>query len=302
MPKSDYKILLVDDDKSYSQTLVERAFDDHCIELIHYIDWESAFTQLKGNPDKFQAIILDAKGKLTQDDSSENMSHILKALQDINRLEGHGIFIPYIINTGYIDDSVVSVLTGVKIYAKGDEEKMLKYLIEKIKCSPYDRLRKKHENILSLFDDVSLPIQSGRKLMDVMIFAEHPIWNKAADDFFTPLRKILEAVFWKLKEQNDIDAKCFPGNKINMKACIDYIEGNSVRIDRITFPGNRIIPLHVGNSLWYIYNMTGTFSHNYIGETEVSHYSLQSVVQALCEVLYWFSCFLTLQKNKLKTK
>lgn len=298
MPKSEYRILIVDDDKSYAQIWIERAFDDHLIDLIHYIDWESAQTQLKANPDKFQAIILDAKGKLTTDDASESMKHVIKALQDLKELEGHGLFFPYVINTGFIDDSVIGLLEEVKIFSKGNEDALFKYLIDKIKCSPYDKLRRNNNLIFSLFDEGYLPPQSGRKLLDVLIFAEHPAWNKATDDFFNPVRKILEGILLKLKELGKIDKRCFPEERINLKDCIEYIAGYRAGRDRFQLSGNKIIPTHIYNSLNHIYNMTGTFSHDYLEKTEVSHYALQSVVYALCEVLYWFRDFINLEANK----
>jgi hypothetical protein len=290
MGKADYRILLVDDDRSYAQTWIERAFDDYSIDIVHYI------------PDKFQAIILDAKGKLTNDDSSESMSHIIKALQDLKELEGHGLYYPYLINTGYFDDSVMELLGEVKIFAKGNEDTMFKYLIDRIKCSPYDRLRKKNEIIFSLFDDGHLPLQSGRKLLDVLIFAENPSWRKAPEDFFNPARKILEGVFRRLRELDKIDDKCFRRNEVNLKNCIEYLAGNRVRVENQTITGKRIIPFHIYKSLLYIYEMTSTFSHEYIEETEVSPYALQSVVFALCEVLYWFRDFITLEETKTNTK
>ena len=302
MSKPDYTILLVDDDRIYSQTLVESAFDDYTIGIVHYEDWESALTQLKGNPDKFQAIILDAKGKLTQDDSSEDMYHIIKALQDIKELEGHGLFFPYVINTGYFDDSVMHLLKGVKIFEKGNEDAMLMYLIDQIKCSPYNRLRKKNEVIFSLFDNGHLPAQSGRKLLDVLIFAESPSWNKAPEDFFNPARKILESVFRKLKELKLIDDKCFPNNEINLKGCINYLSGNTVKIGLREFTGPRIIPNHINYSMTYLYETTSTFSHQYLKDNEVSPYALQSVALALCEVLYWFRDYTIIQKINSKTK
>lgn len=302
MPKPDYTILLVDDDNIYSQTLVESAFDDFAIGIVHYEDWENAYTQLKGNPDKFQAIILDAKGKLTQDDSSESMSHIINALQDLKKLEGHELFFPYVINTGYFDDSVMEHLRGVKIFAKGNEEEMFRYLIDQIKCSPANRIRKKYENIFSLFDDSKLPSQMGLKLQEVLIFAESSSWQKAPDDFFNPVRKILESVFWKLKELKLIDERCFPKNEINLKGCINFLSGNTVKIGLIQFTGPRIIPDHINYSMTYLYETTSTFSHQYLKDNEVSPYALQSVVLALCEVLFWFREFLVHQNKNLTTK
>jgi len=302
MPKSEYRILIVDDDKSYAQIWIERAFDDHLIDLIHYIDWESAQTQLKANPDKFQAIILDAKGKLTTDDASESMKHVIKALQDLKELEGHGLFFPYVINTGFIDDSVIGLLEEVKIFSKGNEDTLFKYLIDKIKCSPYDKLRKNNNIIFSLFDEGHLTSKSGQKLLDVLIFAENPSWRKAPEDFFNPVRKILDAIFRRLRELGKVDDKCFRGNDVNLKNCIEYLQGNSVRIDYQTLTGKRIVPFHNYKSLLYIHEMTSTFSHEYIDETEVSPYALQSVVYALCEVLYWFRDFINLEANKTNTK
>jgi hypothetical protein len=291
MTKADFKILLVDDDSAYAKTWIEKAYDEFFIELVHYEDWESAYTQLNADTERFHAIILDAKGKITPDDSSESMTHILSALQDLKEMEGKGFLIPYVVNTGYIEDSVVKhikKLKEIKIFSKGNESEMFSYLTDKIKSMPELRIRKKYEQILELFWTDLLPVGYGRKFIDLVSFAENPSWKKTTDDFFTPARKILESVFRQLRDMKKIDDRCFPKNEINLKACIEYLAGNTARIGPVTFTGKRVLPTHIYNSLIFMYEMTGTFSHQYIEDTEVSPYALQSVAMALCEILYWF--------------
>jgi len=292
MSKADFKILFVDDDISYARVWIERAYDDYGIELDHYEDWESAVTHFKGNPEDYQAMIIDAKGKRTHDDSSEKMSHIIYALREIKEMEGHGIYIPYVINTGYIEDSVIESIEEVKIFSKGKEDEMFSYLIEVMKSLPEEKVRKKHEDTLSIFNEDYLPINLRNTMISLLMFAENPTWRDVPEDLFNPLRKVMEAMFHKLIDSRCIDENCLSDKKINMGACIKYLNGETARNGTKTFTGSRVTPPHIHHSLSYIYDMTGTFSHEYLHGNDVSHYSLQSVVSALCEVLFWYRNFM----------
>lgn len=301
MPKADYTILLVDDDTIYAKSLIENAFEDFGIELKHKEDWESAYSELLTHPEKYQALILDAKGKLTKDDASESMSHIVKALQDLKRMEGQGFFIPYVVSTGYIDDSVFALIREEKVFSKGREEEMFNYLIDTIKVLPEDKIRKSNEDIFLIFSTGLLAPELGKVLLDTLVFAEHPSWKRAPENLFNPVRKIVESIFLKLKSINKIDVRCFPEKKINLKACIDYLNGDPVIINTMRFPGTKTTPAHINSALLYIYYTTGTFSHAYLGSESVSPYAIRSVSMALCEVLYWFKSYIEdLEKNKTK--
>jgi len=70
------------------------------------------------------------------------------------------------------------------------------------------------------------------------------------------------------------------------------IRGHVSSIRYKTFTGEKIIPAHIYNSMIFIYEMGGLFSHQYLEETDVSPYALQSVAMALCEVLYWFRSYI----------
>jgi hypothetical protein len=302
MTKADFKILFVDDDCGYAKTWIEKAFDEFNIELVHYEDWESAYTQLNAGFDRFHAIILDAKGKITPDDSSESMTHILSALQDLKEMEGKGFIIPYVVNTGYIEDSVVrhiQKLKEIKIFSKGNESEMFNYLIDNIKTLPEYKIKKSNEEIFSIFSSDLLAPELGKVLLDTLVFAEHPSWKRVPENLFNPVRKIIESIFWKLRAINKIDERCYPGNKINLKACIDYLNGDPVNINTMRFPGIKTTPAHINNAFLYIYYTTGTFSHAYLGSETVSPYAIRSVSMALCEILYWFKSYIeNLEKSK----
>ena len=298
MNKADYIIMLVDDDVSYARTWVERAFDDYRIELVHYEDWESAYTHLIADPERYNAIVLDAKGKLTQDDPSSSMSHVIRALQELKKLEGKGMIIPYVVNTGYFDDTVTRALRDVKIFSKGKEEIMFRYLIDLIKGLPEYKIRKRNPGLFDVFRMGFLPPGEERRLINIFLFAENPSWQKAPDDFFTPARKILESIFWKLKDEKKIDERCFTGKEIKLTACIQYIGGYTAIVGLTKMTNKKLVPIHIYKSMAYVNEITSTFSHQYLEETDVSHYALQSVVTALCEILYWFKSFIEDLENK----
>ncbi|MBN1187204.1 MAG: hypothetical protein JXB49_33305, partial [Bacteroidales bacterium] len=243
-------------------------------------------------------------GKITRDDASECMAHIIGALNDLKEMEGRGLMIPFVINTGYIEDAIVreiQKLRDIRIFSKGRENEMFSYLVEIIKSMPVLRIRKKYEHILELFRKDILPVEYGRKFIELATFTENPSWRIAPEDFFTPVRKILESIFWKLREEKIMDERCFSGKEIKLNACIQYIGGYTAVIGLTKFTGIERVPPHIYKLMVYVNEMTSTFSHQYIGETDVSPYALQSVITALCEILYWFKSFMEDLKNK-KTK
>lgn len=116
------RILFVDDDTQYSRSLQNRAYSEFDLELVHYENWEEAFTELKSNQNRYSALILDAKGKINNDDIAENEKHLLTAKDEYIESK---IPLPYYVLTAYFDSYESFLPENMPIFRKNREEEDL---------------------------------------------------------------------------------------------------------------------------------------------------------------------------------
>ncbi len=115
-------VLIVDDDRRYVTIQAENAAH-HGINLIHCPYWDEAHKLIDGDPHKYDVIVLDGKGQINAASESEDINHLKKALKELYILEGKGIAIPYVVNTGYSESSAIGY--DVKVFHKGTGEQQL---------------------------------------------------------------------------------------------------------------------------------------------------------------------------------
>lgn len=285
---SKFTVMLVDDDEKYSRALEETAYDDHDIYIKSYEDWESAFTELEMHSETYDAVILDGKGKLTADDPQSSMRHVVQAIRDLEKLESRGIYFPFIVNTGYLEQSD-EILSGVKIFDKGDRKAMFGYLIEQMGNSELYKIRKKHAKVLRAFSQRHIPEEQRETILNTLLYLQNPDAG-ALQEKFNPLRTIMEAMFRVLIQKGVIDSHCMKHDKVNLKNSISYLNGDYINLGpEGSYKAEKAItPLHINLALLYIYNASNTLSHEYFEAKKVSPYMLESVLNALNEVLLWF--------------
>jgi len=124
--------LLIDDQMAQMDGLVNAGRSKQI--LIHAVDNVlEGITRIKAEPMKYQAVILDAKCKLTQEDKAEtyNEAALRKALVELDGLEkATSMHLPRCIYTGYSDAAENNEVTE-RVFIKGRvgvEDDLLDYL------------------------------------------------------------------------------------------------------------------------------------------------------------------------------
>ena len=116
------RVLLVDDNRDYAQSLQNRAYSYYKVELIHYDNWEDAQSELTENSNKYLAIILDGKGKINSDDKDEDSRHLMTA---IRWLDKNTPSMRYYILTAFSEEFKNYLPPDTKLFSKSEGEDSL---------------------------------------------------------------------------------------------------------------------------------------------------------------------------------
>lgn len=286
--KTKHKVLIVDDDKNYAQSLIDPAYKNYDIELHHCEDWETAESRIIKNPDEFRVIIIDGKGKLKQEEKEENSRHLHVATSFLKSLREKGIYIPYVINTGYFEE--LSKYFGNEIMIdKKDTDKLFAKIKELIESSEENKIREKYSDVFACFSPQYLPKEAEDNLLEVLLEIENNKWSASS---LNTLRKIVESIYIKLHEYDDelIPYGClrYENNKVNLKYCELRLTGKEIRENgTILYPAIKAaLPVHLCLIVGPITKVCNMASHPDLNK--ISKYYLQGITFALMEMILWF--------------
>lgn len=243
-----WKILFVDDDPRYAAPLIDMAFSEFGLELEYYDNWEEAFSNLTENFELYHGVIIDGKGKLRKDSKDDDQKHVSKAIGDLRELRGNKQYIPYVILSKYLEikDAVVE-----PFFEKGlNEKEMFDFLIKEIQNLADNKIRIKYQDAFAAFGDNYLDKSAEENLLEAIRSFENNNWNHNS---FTPLRKIIEAVYKSIHEKDDelIPYAClrFENNQINFTYCERRLKGQTINergTGPVLFPAvESVLPRHL---------------------------------------------------------
>jgi hypothetical protein len=292
------KILLSDDN-----TKLFGAFKDAAhrinINLECFSNWEDARIELEENFSKYSAIILDGKGLLNGDSTSEDERHIYTATNWLAAQKALGNYMPAYVYTAYIDPiaMVGAASDGIIIESidkKIEFEVVLNKIIQYLDSTPAAKIKREFSVPLKILDTNLLTSDDKKNILDVMTKFK---FGKLDSNDFNIIRKILEGIF---TSANEIDPTKFLINEcfkdagvVNLDWCCRYLAGAEIRdaqknviSPRVTHP---FVPKHIAAEFDYLKTSSSILSHKQ-GDP-IGIYTAKSVVFTLLSVLAWFySC------------
>lgn len=287
------KILFVDDDPRYAESLIDRAFNEFRLELEHYDNWEEAFSKLKENFETYHGVIIDGKGKLRKDSKDDDQRHVTKAIGDLRELKGNRQYIPFVILSKYLEikDAILE-----PFFEKGkDENEMFEFLINEIQSLDDNKIRIKYQDAFAAFGENYLDKSAEKNLLEAIRSFENDNCN---DNSFTPLRKIIEAIYENIHEKDDklIPYGClrFDNNKINFAWCERRLRGliiNDRNTREIIYPKSMsVLPEYLGLGIGVFTNLCNNAMH--IGYKEfITKNTLGACLYFIIDLLIWYKKF-----------
>jgi hypothetical protein len=206
MNESIYDVLIIDDDLSYVNGQYDTAYNNN-INLVHFDNWEDARLELESNLKKFNAIIIDGRGKLSPNSKTEDKKHLITVLDWFEDQKNKNHYYNFVINSAFLEDYTEFIdfnKKNIKIYYKGkDEELMYKELVKLIISFPLYKIRCKYEEVLDIFDDIVLPSSHNATMVNLLMMLDG---ESLINEPFNSMRHILEAM---CKSINKIDYNFF---------------------------------------------------------------------------------------------
>lgn len=289
-----YKILFIDDDKRYAIPLVERAYSDYNLKLIHFENLEEAYSELLKNFDDYDGIIIDGKGKLNKESPGDDPKHVRHALDKIYELKGKGLYIPYAILTKYLD--LYDHYADKPFYIKNEQEDLLfEFLIKEINEKPVKIIKTKYPEPFQCFNENYLSRATEKKLLKALIDVEN---NDCTRSSFNDFRELFEDVFLFLHE---IDDKLIPyefigydNEKVNLKYCCLRLSGKDIyRKGKEPIKGIGIImPSILSLHLESIVDTCNEYSHTIKEAKYFTIYSLNTIAFFYLDLLIWLKKYI----------
>lgn len=290
MIKPDHTFLLIDDQKADMGAFIDAGKQRRI--LIHAVDnVHEGIERLKAYPERYEAVILDAKCKLKKTDPVEHLTEkpLRVALIEIRELERRlDRIIPKCIYTADQTAAQNSEADG-EVFRKGPpgtERALFDYLISEVRSNPRNIIAVRHKDVLAMFDSGHLPAKGREDLMQLFLELDDLNPSKVKSNL-TRVRNALEMMLISLSEKAEKELpKSFLEGHSWVSNVIHYLSGKeSQGVIR-----EQLIPDHLFSLLYTIQKATSSTGAHYY-EGFVSHYAMRSLAYGLLEALLWFKTF-----------
>ncbi len=294
MSKPEYTFLLIDDMKANMGAFIDAGKQRRI--LVHAVDnVEDGIAKLKAEPDRYDAVILDAKCKLKAADKTDNYNEaaLRIALKELDTLAADtGNTLPRCVYTAHSDAAANNEVTE-QVFMKGGpgtEGKLFDYLRGEVNMRPTRAMEKEFAHFLGLCNDDYLPSSKRAALLDILLKTRST--NPAEiEQSMQAVRKFLEEIYLRMKaiDAGWMPSALLPKGRPVLTWCSIYLSGQLVK-DKNTGAticnGLAGVPPHIAHSIRFLTDATHTTSHT--GTYQPTQHALRSLVHTLLEVLNWF--------------
>ena len=268
MKKNICNVIWVDDDienicPETGMKGLKRELKEYNIEVIgkarSYLEFKQLMDICK---DRVDAVITDANFNdvspaVTGDKDFKGLIKMIGVIESYNERR----YIPFYLYSGKEDYFKFEngELDYFKInnrkFKKGEYEKMFKKIREDVEHinSPSFRIRNKYKTEL---EAASLIDGNEERLMNALLYIYSDEW-KNTEDYFNPMRQIVEAIFSKCTE-----LKILPNFVNDSLSSTSRFLSHQVIEDYCIKEGQEIMPKPLARSLWYFLNITQDGSHD----------------------------------------
>lgn len=299
-----YKVMWIDDNPEDNEALFD-ATSINDIDLEHFYTSKEGMVELERNIELYDAVILDGLVFKDSRDEKASLEGLQNSISKLNELKNKRL-VPYFIYSGYLGsdkyDSARELLSADKIYRKPADSKLLiEDIILAIDEQEISQLKHKYKSVFNFIDKLKEPDKQYKVILQLLRDLENNDFIMNQKEALTPIRKIVEAVFFKLNEIGLI-----PDEIQNMQGGINGSSFFIAGLNKDYEYKEEIMHPVICNSIKYILDITQDASHNegnklrvdtYLSESNVN-YIYKSLLYAFVEVCSYFNQFLEDNNNK----
>jgi FixJ family two-component response regulator len=201
------RVLWIDDEYRILSPFISLAEQSE-IDIVPFESSEEGLNELRRNVRKYDAVILDVKGKLNAEYTSLNTRGFGLAWQEIHVIQGStGRDLPIFILTGqpdFINARDFKDQFG-DFYQKGrDENILIEAICRRVKDSSNYKIRLKFNRVLALAHDSFIGVNSEPILLELIMDLSSKENSVNSESKFNNIRKLLELMVDRLVQLNII--------------------------------------------------------------------------------------------------
>ena len=311
-----YNVLWIDDQWDTLDGFIEKAATVYNLSITPYRTSKAGIEAIRSDLDKWDAVILDAKGLDESENEATDVIGLRKAKDFLLSLSKP---IPYFIYTGqtdYLSSDFFKSAFG-DFYSKYDGyNKILKAVVEAIEKKVENQTIHNYQDLFSSLESLGISEYTKDTFLDILL----PLHYKEKEEGFRPvhhytqLRKVIEYLFRVCGEVGLVPEQCIENGLVNLNQCSVYLSGKiteklTVKL-RYIGEGGRIVPEYIEKIIHSVLNFGNTSSHTIELNTEdkekienlfkslKSNYLIYALTLQLCEVVVWFANYIPTHNDK----
>ena len=311
-----YNILWIDDEWEKMPSFMKECEEYYHLKLWPYKTRKAGMEALEQNLDMWHAVLLDAKMFDETENEVAKLTGMSKAKAQLERLSCKKA-IPYFISTGQpdlLDDENFEEMVG-KYYEKDtDDEQLIKDIVAAIQKSETLQVKAIYEHVFHTLESLGISEYTDDILLDIFVPLHFP--EKASSfkpvHHYNQLRQLVEYIFRACNRVGIIPNECIPNSIVNLSQCSLYIAGKDAEKVGVRYgePGDRIIPTYIESIIRSVLEFGNVHSHTVELDSEDlikvesilrsahSKYLIYGLALQMCEVITWFSNYITANKNR----
>lgn len=293
-------VLLIDDEKSYCDTLKTNARHSGIL-ISDFQNLKDGFKELEKEL-KYKAIIFDAKCMIDDKEEVDNFGFLPIALDKLKEFEQkHDLHLPFVVNTAYAEEKEISMISKQvetkkgKVFDKGEPKDILfQYLLNEINKAGITKLEKEYQDVFQVFEKGYLPNNMRDDLINILQNCKNYTPTKIKDNLAT-IRRILDEILTKI---NSLRPLVLPNSKRNFMDKIKWLSGQ--KRAGTTTPANYVggetkyqtsSNEYLATAIWKISSDFGSHSlptNVALYKPFPSSYAVQALTYSILEIIIWY--------------
>lgn len=309
-----YNVLWIDDQWDTLDGFIEKAATVYNLSITPYRTSKAGIEAIRSDLDKWDAVILDAKGLDESENEATDVIGLRKAKDFLLSLSKP---IPYFIYTGqtdYLSSDFFKSAFG-DFYSKYDGyNKILKAVVEAIEKKVENQTIHNYQDLFSSLESLGISDYTKETFLDILL----PLHYKEKEEGFRPvhhytqLRKVIEYLFRACHRVGLVPDACISNGIINLNQCSLYLAGKVAEKINLRYgeEGDRIIPKHIERIIRSVLELGNTCSHSVEFEDEdkekieelfrsfKSNNLIYGLTLQLSEAVVWFANYIPNHNDK----
>lgn len=309
-----YNVLWIDDQWDALDGFIEKAATVYNLSITPYRTSKAGIEAIRSDLDKWDAVILDAKGLDESENEATDVIGLRKAKDFLLSLSKP---IPYFIYTGqtdYLSSDFFKSAFG-DFYSKYDGyNKILKAVVEAIEKKVENQTIHNYQDLFSSLESLGISDYTKETFLDILL----PLHYKEKEEGFRPvhhytqLRKVIEYLFRACHRVGLVPDACISNGIINLNQCSLYLAGKVAEKINLRYgeEGDRIIPKHIERIIRSVLELGNTCSHSVEFEDEdkekieelfrsfKSNNLIYGLTLQLSEAVVWFANYIPTHNDK----